>query len=253
VVPRLWRSCFTDACALNLGSMPVARSLSTAYKRRVCLNKICVIVEDNSRRVFVNDINLTAFQILPDPTIFDIQDPNLLNKALLSIAASSYTGVDFTTPPNNVCRDTNAPKVVGIVWSSFAVLAIVFILVLWVVCKLVLQSRGTSEESAPRLGVHFTSYVLGLLWAGIHFASIITDVILLGQVWGVWPMWFIRGFIIPQYVVTAWLLGTAHLSADMWTIRRWFRELRAPSFVFLWQLSRATARPEVSQIPSRGT
>lgn len=175
--------------------MPVARSLSTAYKRRVCLNKICVIVEDNSRRVFVNDINLTAFQILPDPTIFDIRDPNLLNKALLSIAASSYTGVDITPPHNNLCRDTNAPKVVGIVWSSFAVLAIVFILVLWVVCKLVLRSRGTSEESAPRLGVCFTSYVLGLLWAGIHFASIITDVILLGQVWGVWPMWFIMGSV----------------------------------------------------------
>lgn len=243
---RFWGSCFSSlGCVLDVAGS--ASRLSRATRRTVCLGKIAVMVRGESPEfvpVGAPEVFALSSQTLRErltdllETLMVIQagrldlqvrddyflvggrpvylnDTDFLDKLDFGPGSAGYVGVGYTNVRRkNLCKNENAVLVVAVTWATFGTLLVLM------VATLCLRGKRAAPQKRERGGPSLISRiianlkdVLGILTSLFMPVSVALNILVLVDVWGVWPMWVLLPCILGPFLVSGLLCS------DSWTCR----------------------------------
>jgi hypothetical protein len=129
--------------------------------------------------------------------------PRFIDRIDLGPGGAAYTGVGFTrVQQGNLCGNPEAPEVVAVVYGVFAALLLgsTIILVLNFRCR---RGRKAGEKRS-RFVFTLAAYAWGIISGMVPWVDLYTDITVLAQVWGAWPMWVILVSVVSPYVVAGY-------------------------------------------------
>ncbi|GAQ92966.1 Leucine-rich repeat receptor-like protein kinase family protein, partial [Klebsormidium nitens] len=240
---RFWRAC-DEGCVVSVAGTGARLSRST--RRKVCLGRISVFLSGDIP-VPLYDTSGDFLGVLSNAQgNYALADPDFVDLIDLGRDGRAYTGVGFSrVQAGNLCGNPEAKAVTALVFGAFAVLSVVATITIVVVARWRRRVRGGGLESAVggrlgfrRVGLYMWGAALGVL----PVVDVVTDFLVLSEVWGAWPMWVVLASVCAPFVWASFAVAKAWSSTGN-PVGGW-KELRVR---WLWPL------PALANEPPRTT
>ncbi|GAQ92964.1 hypothetical protein KFL_012270010, partial [Klebsormidium nitens] len=219
---RFWGAC-EKGCIVSLAGTGARLSRST--RRKVCLSPISVFLSGDipiplfegpqaSRRFLGVLRNAQGNYTLADPNFVDLID--------LGREGRAYTGVGFSrVQAGNLCGNPEAKVVTALVFVVFAVLLLLGTISILLVARWRRRVQGAGLETADggRLGLAGL-YLWGAAMGVLPVVDVITDFLVLSEVWGAWPMWLVLASVCVPFLWASFAVAKAWSSSGS-PVRGW--------------------------------
>ncbi|GAQ78274.1 LRR receptor-like serine/threonine-protein kinase FLS2 [Klebsormidium nitens] len=226
---KFWDSCVKGAgCAVDLiGSSP---KLSQETKKKVCLGRISLFLDGDQPAIVLkmhqpttvvyanghpNTIGSGPSYVVPYIVntfgSYLLNTSDFLDQIYLGPRGSAYTGVGFTrVQSGNLCGNPEARTVVIIAYVTFAALLPLLTLCVWAVATWQLRRQKSQQvplEGRKTKGAKFVAYVWSVVRTAISYYDLYTDIKVLIEIWGAWPVWLLLPSLLAPTVVLALILA----------------------------------------------
>jgi hypothetical protein len=190
-----------SGCVVNLiGS---GAKLSRATRKEVCLGRISVFLRGESPEI-VNSGDDYPYLVNRWGTYF-LNDTAFLDRIDLGPDGVSVTGVGFSrVQESNLCGNPDASAVIAVTFGVFGVLFILTTLAahIWA------RRQPTPARSRGIDTLMFAGSVVGV---GLTIYGLLTQILVLVDVWGLWPMWVVLASLVGPSLITG------HFLAQEWS------------------------------------
>jgi hypothetical protein len=215
---EFWEGCSGESgCVVDL--IGTGSRLGRKAKRKICLGKISVLLEGARVGPLAETVDVLGGQLAAngfgnDYRQFSFDDPDFVDKIDLGPGGMAYTGVGFTrVQRGNLCGNPNSKGVTAALFGGFLgalLLATVAVRsAFWWRNKRRAVGGAKEAKSGPRGGAMAVGlYAWGIVHCGIPLVDLFTDVRVLADVWGAWPMWPLLVCIVAPFAVAGFFAGT---------------------------------------------
>ncbi|GAQ80901.1 hypothetical protein KFL_000650330, partial [Klebsormidium nitens] len=144
---------------------------------------------------------------------YTLADPDFVDMIDLGREGRAYTGVGFSrVQAGNLCGNPEAKAVTALVFGVFAVLLLVGTISVVVVARWRRRNRGGGLETVDgsRLGFNrWALYLWGAALGVLPVVDVVTDLLVLSEVWGAWPMWVVLASVCAPFVWGSYAVAKA--------------------------------------------
>jgi hypothetical protein len=216
---KFWEGCSGgSSCVVDL--IGTGSRLGRKTKRKICLGKISVLLEGARVGPLAETVDVLGGQLAAngfgnDYRQFSFDDPDFVDKIDLGPGGVAYTGVGFTrVQRGNLCGNPNSKEVTAALFGGFlgALLVATFALrgAFWWSSKR-RAVRGAIEIKPRGRGIVLAVglYAWGIVHCALPLVDLYTDVRVLVDVWGAWPMWPLLGCIVAPFAVAGFSAAAA--------------------------------------------
>ncbi|GAQ91220.1 LRR receptor-like serine/threonine-protein kinase FLS2 [Klebsormidium nitens] len=243
---------FWDACEKSFGCVVnligTRAKLSRATREKICLSKISVFLAGDSPGVrFSVGGPGSAFLNNSQGSVY-FNDSAFVDHLDLGPGGVAYTGVGFArVQEGNLCRNEGASGVVGITYGVFAALILVSAAAWWAVRATgVLQNMG-GKPTRPRLAAAFGvgAYLWGIISVFLAWADLVSDVLVVVEIWRVWSTWVVLTSILAPFVLSALCAGRVLLEDS----NRWSPFKARLKWIPFYKLPEPSGPPPLGALP----
>jgi hypothetical protein len=241
---RFWEGCSGGhGCVVDL--IGTGSRLGRRAKRTICLGKISVLLEGArvgplAKTVDVQGVRggeLQAIGFGNKYRDFSFDDPDFVDKIDLGPGGVAYTGVGFTrVQRGNLCGNPNSKEVTAALFGGFLGALLVATVgvrgAFWWRNKRRAAGRAKEAKRGRGRSLAVGLYVWGIVRCALPFVDLYTDVRVLAEVWGAWPMWPLLGCIVAPFVVAGFFVAAAGTVPTC-----------GPSFRWVWPPPEPATRP----------
>ncbi|GAQ79501.1 hypothetical protein KFL_000310510 [Klebsormidium nitens] len=223
---QFWGGC-DEGCIVNLAG--TGATLPRSTRRRVCLGRISIFLNgdipypvydlSNATNPFTNTLKNAR------GTVYDLMDPNFVDNIDLGPEGRAYTGVGFSrVQAGNLCGNPEAKKVTALVFGVFASAVLLATIPIVVVARWRRRTRGSGLKEVDAGQIHGWRRGGLFLWGAalgvLPVVDIVTDFLVLSEVYGAWPMWVILASVCAPFVVGAYMVAKSWVSTRS-PVRGW--------------------------------
>ena len=225
---RVHSIAFWDACSKGTGCVVdltgSSYQLSRQTRRYACLNKVSILLEGDSPSLQTvgNSTALTNAY-----GTYWLNSTTFLDDIHLGLSGKAYTGVGFTrVQAGNLCGNPEAKGVIALAYGTFVFSLFLVTVALLVIGRWLRRTKGSGyTNNGKRHWVKVIAlYLWGVATAVVPVVDVVTDIVVLSEVWGSWPMWVVLASIIAPFLVAAY--SVAYFWVSSGALRVGFREVR---------------------------
>jgi Leucine-rich repeat (LRR) protein len=199
---------FWDACTSSTGCLVnlvgTGSALSRHTRKEVCLGRIAVFLEGDPPTM--QDIDITSWYnpnqasyLRNNQGKYYLNDTSFIDKIRLGPGGMAYTGVGFArVQEGNLCGNPEARTVVGVTFGVFAGLLLLSSLG-WCIAARRGWEKGDSRNPVVIWGLYAWGIVSGLL----PWLDLVTDAVVVADIWGGWSAWVVLSAILAPHLVSA--------------------------------------------------
>ncbi|GAQ87016.1 hypothetical protein KFL_003250200 [Klebsormidium nitens] len=212
---RFWGAC-NEGCVVNLAGTGARLDRSTRGK--VCLSRISVFLSGDipfplyDRGKFLGILQNQRGN-------YSLDDPNFVDLIDLGRDGRAYTGVGFSrVQAGNLCGNPEAKGVTALVFGVFTVLLLVGTISVVVVApwRRRIRGSGLEEDGAVKSGLRRGGlYLWGVALGVLPVVDVVTDFLVLSEVWGAWPMWVVLASVCAPFVWASYAVAESWSSTKI--------------------------------------
>lgn len=160
------------------------------------------------------DLQVRDDYFLVDGRAVYLNDTDFLDKLDFGPGSAAYVGVGYTNVrQKNLCKNRNAVLVVAVTWATFGALLLLMVAAL---CRRGRRAGPQKERGRTSRIVANLKELLGVLTSLFMPVSVALNILVLVDVWGVWPMWVLLPCIVGPFLVSGLLLADSWASSGDW-------------------------------------